>query len=73
LFVDTIKFYRSSRGQYFTCILLVWYCDETTVVLIVFLKVGQVSESSEQCCLVGLFRPNFKNLASFQVGWRKKF
>ena len=32
--------------QYFTCILFD-KCDETIITLVVFLKVGQVSESSE--------------------------
>jgi len=26
---------------------IIWYCDETNIILIVFLKVAQVSESSD--------------------------
>jgi len=44
LFVDAI----SSVGQMAVFLLsIVRYCDETTVTLVGFLKVGQVSESSE--------------------------
>jgi len=49
LFVDAI-IYRLARRQYFTCTTvfhIIWYCDETTSTLIGFLKVDQVSESSE--------------------------
>jgi len=34
---------------------IIWYCDETAMTLVVFLKVGQVSESSSG--LLNLFRP----------------
>jgi len=45
LFVDAIKL---SVDQTAVCHLyIIWYCDETTITLIAFLKVGQVSQSSE--------------------------
>ena len=44
---------------------IIWHCDETTIALIVFLKVGQVSESSavvvKLFCLIFLL-PKSKNL-----------
>jgi len=44
LFVDA-KISVVQTAVFHLCI--IWYCDETTITLIVFLKVGQVSESSE--------------------------
>jgi len=45
LFVDAIKLSVVQTAVFHLNI--IWYCDETTTTLIVFLKVGQVSKSSE--------------------------
>ena len=45
LFADAIKLSVVQTAIFH--LYIIWYCDETTITIIVFLKVGQVSESSE--------------------------
>jgi len=55
LFEDAIKLSVVQTAVFHLNI--VWYCDETTITLIVFLKVGQVPESSAAFPKVGSTEP----------------
>jgi len=48
-FVDAIKLSVVQTAVFH--LYIIWYCDEKTITLIVFLKIDQASESSE--CMQG--------------------